>query len=170
MERDFSPKGFINSMDSDGKRCVFKYESFTTPYRIYVLHGKGLRCIKSVELNDKYIVEESWVKSSDGMPTHFFRVRNRDKDMGVVLAYGYGGYRTPMVPIYTPFIMPLLDDGGEYVVANIRGDSEYGEKWYREGMRDKKQNVFNDFIAILEYLEEKRTNESLYMELAMEGY
>lgn len=151
-EFSFDPKGYISSMESDGSVCIFKYESFVIPYRIYAFDGDTLKLLKSNELSGEYIVEESWAPSKDRTPIHFFRVKHRRRSAGAVFAYGYGGFRIPLTPRFTPYVLPLLEDGFEYVVANLRGGGEYGEKWHRAGMKDKKQNVFDDFIAVLEEL------------------
>jgi len=65
---------------------------------------------------------------------------------------GYGGFRIARTPDYLARIVPWLRRGGVYAIANLRGGSEYGERWHKAGMWDKKQNVFNDFIAAAEYL------------------
>jgi prolyl oligopeptidase len=69
------------------------------------------------------------------------------------LLYGYGGYGVSMTPGFIGAMRRLwLDHGGIYVVANIRGGAEYGERWHQEGMLTKKQNVFDDFAAAGDYL------------------
>jgi prolyl oligopeptidase len=69
------------------------------------------------------------------------------------LLYGYGGYGVSMTPGFIGAMRRLwLDAGGIYVVANIRGGAEYGERWHQEGMLTKKQNVFDDFYAAGKYL------------------
>ncbi len=69
-----------------------------------------------------------------------------------LLVYGYDGFRISPTPTFMPHILPFLEDGGTFVMCNLRGGLEYGERWHREGMREKKINVFNDFIAVLERL------------------
>lgn len=70
-----------------------------------------------------------------------------------VLLYGYGGYGINMVPSFSSGLRRLwLDGGGIYVVANLRGGGEYGDRWHSEGMLTKKQNVFDDFTAVAETL------------------
>ncbi|HEY3638191.1 MAG TPA: prolyl oligopeptidase family serine peptidase [Rhizomicrobium sp.] len=69
------------------------------------------------------------------------------------LLYGYGGYGVSMTPGFIGSMRRIwLDHGGIYVVANIRGGAEYGERWHQEGMLTKKQNVFDDFAAAGDYL------------------
>ncbi len=69
------------------------------------------------------------------------------------LLYGYGGYGVSMTPGFIGAMRRVwLDHGGIYVVANIRGGAEYGERWHQEGMLTKKQNVFDDFAAAGDYL------------------
>jgi prolyl oligopeptidase len=69
-----------------------------------------------------------------------------------VLVYGYGGFLGTQKPRFTSSAYPWLEHGGSYVVANLRGGAEYGEAWHRAGMRQKKQNVFDDLRAVLEEL------------------
>jgi len=68
------------------------------------------------------------------------------------MLYGYGGFNIPMVPTYAPAIIGWMELGGVYAMAVMRGGGEYGEEWHRGGMLDKKQNVFDDFIAAAEFL------------------
>jgi prolyl oligopeptidase len=70
-----------------------------------------------------------------------------------LLLYGYGGYGISQTPGFLgPFRRIWLDAGGIYAIANIRGGSEYGERWHQQGMLTEKQNVFDDFHAAAEYL------------------
>jgi prolyl oligopeptidase len=66
--------------------------------------------------------------------------------------YGYGGFSIPMTPGYSAGLLAWVEAGGVYVVAQLRGGSEEGEQWHRDGMREKKQNVFDDFHAAAERL------------------
>ena len=73
--------------------------------------------------------------------------------------YGYGGFKISMTPNYQPHFMTWLRLGGIYAVANLRGGGEFGKRWHDQALLEKKQNVFDDFIAAAEYLiEEKYTS------------
>ena len=66
--------------------------------------------------------------------------------------YGYGGFNVDMTPGFSIGVLAWLEMGGVYAQAVLRGGSEYGEEWHQAGMLDRKQNVFDDFIAAAEYL------------------
>src|ERR1019366_1987151 len=83
------------------------------------------------------------------------------------ILYGYGGFNVSITPHFNPSAAWWIEHGGIYVVANIRGGGEFGEEWHRAGMLDKKQNVFDDFIAAAEWLIQKRYTNA--RKLAMWG-
>jgi prolyl oligopeptidase len=74
--------------------------------------------------------------------------------------YAYGGFNISMTPAFSVTRMVFLERGGIYAMPNLRGGGEYGEEWHKAGMLEKKQNVFDDFIAAAEYLINKNYTSS----------
>ena len=92
--------------------------------------------------------------SSDGTAVRMLVLsptKEPDQPRPTVL-YGYGGFSIPMTPGYSAGLLAWVEAGGVYAVAQLRGGSEEGEQWHRDGMREKKQNVFDDFHAAAERL------------------
>jgi prolyl oligopeptidase len=92
--------------------------------------------------------------SADGTDVHLFvigRQPSPDRPRPTVL-YGYGGFDLSVTPAYTPTLLTWVEAGGVWAVANLRGGSENGEEWHRAGMREAKQNVFDDFAAAAQRL------------------
>ena len=102
-----------------------------------------------------YEVERVMVKSRDGTQLPLFLAHRKGaKRDGThpALLTGYGGFDHSMLPSWTPSAIPFLEAGGTYALAVLRGGGEYGEDWHRAGMLERKQNVFDDFIAAAEWL------------------
>ena len=102
---------------------------------------------------NEFIVERSHARSSDGAKVGMFVVRHRETALPAPAElYGYGGFNINLTPMYTPARLAWLEAGGIVVSANLRGGSEHGEEWHRQGMLGEKQQVFDDFIACAEHL------------------
>ncbi|WP_091323889.1 prolyl oligopeptidase family serine peptidase [Geodermatophilus ruber] len=99
-------------------------------------------------------VVETHATSADGTPVHLFVLSptgTPDRPRPAVL-YGYGGFNVALTPAYSAQALAWVAAGGVWAVANLRGGSEHGEEWHRAGMRERKQNVFDDFAAAGEHL------------------
>ncbi len=139
------------------RHLFYIVESFSIPSSLYMFNEDftGSRPIFSSKVDIDVVVEEDFVESHDGVNIHYFMVRNRDRDAKIALVHGYGGFGISMTPSYLGYILKFIEDGGVYVLANLRGGCEYGEKWHEMGMKEKKFNVFYDYLAVLRRLREK---------------
>ncbi len=102
-----------------------------------------------------YEITQVWYPSKDGTSISMFLVHRKGlpKDgQRPVLLTGYGGFNINLTPAFDPSNFVLIDNGGVYAAANLRGGGEYGEAWHEAGMFERKQNVFDDFIAAAEWL------------------
>jgi prolyl oligopeptidase len=102
-----------------------------------------------------YTTERVFVSSKDGTRVPMFITRKKDlkKDgTSPAMLYGYGGFDIATLPTFRPDVPAWLERGGVWATANMRGGSEYGEAWHEAGMLDRKQHVFDDFIAAAEHL------------------
>ncbi len=100
-------------------------------------------------------VEQVWYPSEDGTPVSMFLVHRKGlkKDgKNPVYLYGYGGFNISLTPYFSNSYLVWLEAGGMIAIANLRGGGEYGQAWHKAGMFEKKQNVFDDFIAAGEWL------------------
>jgi prolyl oligopeptidase len=100
-------------------------------------------------------VRRAKYSSKDGTEVGMFIVHKKGLQLdgnNPTILYGYGGFNIPMTPSFNATLYPFFEAGGVYAVANLRGGGEKGLEWHRAGMLDKKQNVFDDFIAAGEYL------------------
>ncbi|MCC8018474.1 MAG: prolyl oligopeptidase family serine peptidase [Rikenellaceae bacterium] len=134
--------------------------SFTSPSTVYTydIADGTTTLLKKPQVDfdpDLYTTEQVFYTSNDGTQVPMFIVHRRDmkKDgRNPLMLYGYGGFNISYGPSFSPNIIMFLEQGGIYVMANIRGGGEYGERWHRGGMLENKQNVFDDFIGAAEYL------------------
>jgi prolyl oligopeptidase len=102
-----------------------------------------------------YEVRQVFFPSKDGTRLSMFLVHRRGlpKDGGrPVVLTGYGGFDISITPAFDPSDFVLLERGGIVAAANLRGGGEYGEAWHQAGMLERKQNVFDDFVACVEWL------------------
>jgi prolyl oligopeptidase len=110
----------------------------------------------------RYETKALFARSKDGTRVPFFLTARKGlprNGANPTMLYGYGGFSARTLPGYRTEIPAWLEMGGIWVTANMRGGAEYGEAWHKAGMLEKKQNVFDDFIAVAEHLvKEKYTS------------
>jgi prolyl oligopeptidase PreP (S9A serine peptidase family) len=114
-----------------------------------------------------YVIEQVWYPSKDGTPISMFLVSRRATLGRYVLLSGYGGFNISVTPAFDASDFLWLDAGGTLAVANLRGGGEYGDAWHRAGMRERKQTVFDDFIAAAEWL--RGSGRAAPGQIAIEG-
>ncbi len=168
--------GSITTLDGepDSNEVLFTFVSFTTPPVSYRYPGGPLESIYAssgfTRRVDDYVTTQVWYPSRDGTRVSMFLVHRkalaRDGNRPVLLS-GYGGFNINRTPAYDPALFEWLNRGGVFALANLRGGGEYGEDWHRAGMLERKQNVFDDFIAAAEYLIAERYTRPA--RLAIEG-
>lgn len=95
-------------------------------------------------------VSQHFVMSEDGTRVPYFEVRHRDATLPApTLLYGYGGFDVSLLPAYAPTVgRAWIEEGGVYVVANIRGGGEYGPNWHRAALKQDRHHAYEDFVAV----------------------
>ena len=154
---------------TDGRELYFSFMSFLRPATVYRydLGSGALEAFyppKSAFDATKYETRALFYTSKDGTRVPMFVTLRKGAKLDgshPTLLYGYGGFNVSVVPAFSASVAGWLEMGGAYAVANLRGGGEYGVEWHRAGTRERKQNVFDDFIAAAEHLvREKYTTPS----------
>lgn len=179
LTRTIELPGIGSASGFSGKKedtfVFYGFSSFNVPptsYKYTIADGKS-ELYRQTKVNfdvNQYTVEQVFYPSKDGTKVPMFLVYKkglkRDGNAPTLL-YAYGGFNISYSPSFSAANILLLEQGGIYALANIRGGGEYGEKWHKGGMLENKQNVFDDFIAAGEYLiNEKYTSKG---KLAISG-
>ncbi|MGH9452838.1 MAG: prolyl oligopeptidase family serine peptidase [Terriglobia bacterium] len=144
-----------------GDEVLFQNESFVSP-PAWIRYDPSLRKVTRTELYVKPAADYSdtevvraFATSKDGAKVPMSIIRRKgirlDRHNPTLLT-GYGGFDISLSPVYSLNTHVWLDQGGVWVVANLRGGGEYGEDWHKAGALTHKQNVFDDFAACAEYL------------------
>ncbi|HVE93148.1 MAG TPA: prolyl oligopeptidase family serine peptidase, partial [Actinomycetota bacterium] len=143
-----------------GNEVWIGYTDHVTPYRVlhYDIGSGSLQPYAdppgAVEIKD-VVAKQVFYTSKDGTRVPMFVLHSADAPPDgrrPTILYGYGGFNGSQTPGYSSSITTWVQAGGVYALACLRGGGEYGEQWHRAGMRENKQNVFDDFIAAGEWL------------------
>jgi prolyl oligopeptidase len=155
--------GTVTGLDgrADDTEIYYGYSGFGTPpsvYRVDLIGGKvslwRAPRLKGFE-PEEYETQQVFYKSRDGARVPLFITARKGTKLdgtNPTILYGYGGFNVSVTPSFSPTIAAWVQMGGVYAVANLRGGGEYGRAWHEAGMKARKQNVFDDFIAAAEYL------------------
>ena len=159
----------------DDNIAFFSFASFTYPSTIFKfdVHANEYEpYFKSdVEFDpEDYETRQVFYTSKDGTKVPMFIVHKKGVELdgnNPTLLYGYGGFNASMTPGFSVSRLILLENGGVYAMANLRGGGEYGREWHEAGKQLNRQNVFDDFIAAAEFLIEEGYTSS--EKLAIQG-
>ncbi|MDD5656766.1 MAG: prolyl oligopeptidase family serine peptidase [Elusimicrobia bacterium] len=155
-----SVSGLSPSSRRDTRGGYLSFSSFNHPRTNFHLNldtGK-LRAYRRPKVPmdpSRYEVKQVFYPSKDGTSIPMFIVHKKGLKLdgaNPTYLYGYGGFNISLNPYFSGANVAWLERGGIYAVANLRGGGEYGQEWHDAGRLDKKQNVFDDFIAAAEYL------------------
>ncbi|MBL8848777.1 MAG: S9 family peptidase [Planctomycetaceae bacterium] len=159
---------------TDGE-TFYSFTSFTTPpstYRYDLITGESTLLRRAqVDFDpDQFEVHQEFCNSRDGTRVPVFLAHKKGLKLdgsNPTLLYGYGGFNIPLTPAFSTSRVLWMEMGGVLAVANLRGGGEYGEEWHRAGTKERKQNVFDDFIAVAEWLVDHKYTSS--RKLAIQG-
>lgn len=160
-----------------GDNIVFRISTYLSPAAWYKLDAANDSTRKTalvesspINFDDAEVIREFAI-SKDGtrVPLNIIQRKGTKLDETTpALLYGYGGYNISMTPHFAGAAVRIwLNQGGIFVIANLRGGGEYGEEWHKAGTLTHKQNVFDDFIASAEYLIQHKNTSPEH--LAIEG-
>src|SRR6266700_3620042 len=160
-----APRKRVIAIDSiSGERkddeMFYAFTSFLYPTTIfrYDFKSGGTSVFKAPTIDfdpSGYETKQVFYTSKDGTRVPMFITHKKGLHLdgsNPTYLYGYGGFNISLTPSFSVAMLVWLEQGGVYAVPNLRGGGEYGEEWHQAGMHDKKQNVFDDFIAAAEYL------------------
>lgn len=173
--REVELPGIGSAGGFDGKRedaeTFYTFTSFTTPATIYRYDmTTGVSKIfrqPQVDFDpEEYQTQQVFYSSKDGTKIPMFITHKKGIELdgsNPTYLYAYGGFNISLTPSFSVSNLVWLEMGGIYAIPNLRGGGEYGETWHQAGMKDKKQNVFDDFVAAAEWLIEHKysSNEKL---------
>lgn len=149
----------------------FSINSYTQPTTIYKFDTRTFEKMEifrpELKFNpDDFETKQVFYPSTDGTEVSMFVISKKGMELNgknPTMLYGYGGFNISLTPGFNLTLIPFLEKGGVYCIANLRGGSEYGEEWHKSGMLLNKQNVFDDFISAANYLIDNKYTDRKYL-------
>ncbi|WP_395374859.1 prolyl oligopeptidase family protein [Marinicella sp. W31] len=155
----------ISGTSSDNNQMFINFTSFLEPSTLYLYDGDqgDMKAVKNLPAffdASKYQVAQHFTTSQDGTKIPYFLIQNKgvkNNGKNPTLIFGYGGFEVSIRPSYSATVgTNWLDQGGTYVVANIRGGGEYGPAWHQAVLKEKRPLAYQDFIAVAEDLIDRK--------------
>ena len=175
-EVEFSGKGNVSGFGGkeDQKEIFYNFSNYITPrssFKYIVETGDSeLYWSPDIDFNTgDFVSEQHFYTSKDGTKVPISIMYKKGVDLNgknPTILYGYGGFNVSLKPSFSVSNAVWLEQGGIYVVANLRGGGEYGKEWHDAGTKMQKQNVFDDFIAAAEFLIEKNYTSSDHLAIS----
>ncbi|MFG6685243.1 prolyl oligopeptidase family protein [Mariniflexile sp. HNIBRBA6329] len=163
--------GFSGKKEDD--ILYYAFTNYNTPSNIYEFNPKTGETVlywkPEIDFNsDAYESNQVFYTSKDGTKipmiiTHKKGLKLDGKNPTIL--YGYGGFNISLTPAFSIANVVWMEQGGILAIPNLRGGGEYGRKWHDAGIKMKKQNVFDDFMAAAEYLFKENYTASNYLAL-----
>lgn len=154
--------GSVNQINgtNDDNTVFYSFRSFTAPSTVFMydLAESSSKIFFEPKLDfdtENYETKQVFFASKDGTKIPMSIIHKKGLDLNgknPTQLYAYGGFNVSQLPSFSVERLILLENGGVFALANIRGGGEYGENWHKAGVGLNKQNVFDDFIAASEYL------------------
>ncbi|NLQ24892.1 S9 family peptidase [Shewanella sp. S-1] len=170
----FEANGALTVMDveQDSDDFFVNYTSFLEPSSLYTVNAKTLNPKKIKGMPQqfaaaKFKTEQYFATSKDGTKVPYFVVMAKDLKLdgtNPTLLYGYGGFEVSLRPSYSATIgKNWLEQGGVYVLSNIRGGGEYGPAWHQAALKQNRHKAYEDFEAIAEDLIARKITSSKHL-------
>ncbi|WP_036150587.1 prolyl oligopeptidase family serine peptidase [Maribacter forsetii] len=157
--------------DKEDKELYFSFTNYNTPSSTYKYDPTTgeyeLYWKPEIDFNpNNYTSEQVFYASKDGTKVPMIITYKKGTELNgknPTILYAYGGFNVSLTPSFSIGNAVWMEQGGIYAVPNLRGGGEYGKKWHDAGIKTKKQNVFDDFIAAAEYLVENKYTSKEYL-------
>lgn len=160
----------ITSTASDSDLAFVNFEGFLTPDSLYLVGDGAPRLMKALPARfspENMDVSQQFAVSKDGTKIPYFLVMKKDLPRDgttPVWMWSYGGFEIPLTPSYVaPAQQFWLEEGGAYVVANIRGGGEFGPEWHQAALLKNRQKAYDDLIAVAEHLIETKVTSPRHL-------